>query len=43
MFPTKFLKIQAKVISTKLIACNLNRYECTQIKNFLAANDAAMY
>jgi hypothetical protein len=31
MFPTKFIKIQAK-----LITCNFNRYECKQINSFLA-------
>jgi hypothetical protein len=35
--PTKFIKIRAKLISTKLINCNLNRSECTQTKIFLAA------
>jgi len=42
-FLQNFLKIQVKAFSTKLITCNLNRYECTQIKIFLAANDEAMY
>jgi hypothetical protein len=31
----KIYKYQAKLISTKLISCNLNRYECKQKKNFL--------
>ncbi len=35
--PTKFIKIRAKLISTRLITCNLKRYECAQRKNFLAA------
>jgi hypothetical protein len=33
----KIYKYQAKLISTKLISCNLNRYECKQKKNFLAS------
>ena len=37
MFSTQFIQIQAKLISIKLITCNLNRYKCTQIRIFLAA------
>jgi hypothetical protein len=37
MSPTKFIKIQTKLISTKLITCNPNRYEYTQINSFFAA------
>ncbi len=37
MFSTQFIQIQAKLIRTKFITCNLNRYKCTQIRIFLAA------